>query len=89
MAQALAPSGKPMKAAFSNAGLQATWCAQGKRAAEFWGKLFNVEVTWFDSAREGGVFVSDDVTGENPQKPATPGKDGVLGDADRNVASAV
>ena len=29
-------------------GLQATWCAQGKQAAEFWGKLFNVEVTWFD-----------------------------------------
>ena len=39
---------KPLKAAFSNAGLQATWCAQGKRAAEYWGKLFNVEVTWFD-----------------------------------------
>src|SRR6476660_3869463 len=41
-------SEKPLKAAFSNAGLQATWCAQGKRAAEFWGKLFNVDVTWFD-----------------------------------------
>src|SRR3954462_15629663 len=41
-------SEKPLKAAFSNAGLQATWCAQGKQAAEFWGKLFNVEVTWFD-----------------------------------------
>ena len=39
---------KPLKAAFSNAGLQATWCAQGKRAAEYWGKLFNVDVTWFD-----------------------------------------
>src|SRR5260370_3096787 len=38
----------PLKAAFSNAGLQATWCAQGKQAAEYWGKLFNVEVTWFD-----------------------------------------
>jgi len=37
-----------LKAAFSNAGLQATWCAQGKQAAEWWGKLFNVEVTWFD-----------------------------------------
>lgn len=48
MAQALAPSGKPLKAAFSNAGLQATWCAQGKQAAEAWGKLMNVEVTWFD-----------------------------------------
>ena len=41
-------SDKPLKAAFSNAGLQATWCAQGKQAAEFWGRLFNVEVTWFD-----------------------------------------
>jgi ribose transport system substrate-binding protein len=39
---------KPLKAAFSNAGLQATWCAQGKRASEYWGSLFNVEVTWFD-----------------------------------------
>ena len=41
-------SDKPLKAAFSNAGLQATWCAQGKAAAEYWGKLYNVEVTWFD-----------------------------------------
>jgi ribose transport system substrate-binding protein len=41
-------SSKPLKAAFSNAGLQATWCAQGKQAAEYWGKVFNVEVTWFD-----------------------------------------
>jgi ribose transport system substrate-binding protein len=38
----------PLKAAFSNAGLQGTWCAQGKQAAEYWGKLFNVDVTWFD-----------------------------------------
>ncbi len=48
MAQALAPAGKPLKAAFSNAGLQATWCAQGKQAAEAWGKLMNVEITWLD-----------------------------------------
>ncbi len=41
-------SGRKLKAAFSNAGLQATWCAQGKRAAEYWGSLFNVDVTWFD-----------------------------------------
>ena len=45
---AVARSEKPLKAAFSNAGLQATWCAQGKQAAEWWGKLFNVEVPWFD-----------------------------------------
>ncbi len=48
MAMAAGRSDKPLKAAFSNAGLQATWCAQGKQAAEYWGKLFNVEVTWFD-----------------------------------------
>lgn len=47
-AEAAGRSSKPLKAAFSNAGLQATWCAQGKRAAEYWGKLFNVDVTWFD-----------------------------------------
>jgi ribose transport system substrate-binding protein len=47
-AAAVGRSEKPLKAAFSNAGLQATWCAQGKQAAEYWGKLFNVEVTWFD-----------------------------------------
>ncbi len=41
-------SPRPLKAAFSNAGLQATWCAQGKQAAEYWGNLFNVDVTWFD-----------------------------------------
>ena len=46
--EAAGRSGKPLNAAFSNAGLQATWCAQGKRAAEYWGKLFNVNVTWFD-----------------------------------------
>jgi ribose transport system substrate-binding protein len=48
MAKETTRSTKPLKAAFSNAGLQATWCAQGKRAAEYWGSLFNVEVTWFD-----------------------------------------
>jgi ribose transport system substrate-binding protein len=41
-------SQKPLRAAFSNIGLQVTWCTQGKQAAEFWGKLFNVDVTWFD-----------------------------------------
>jgi ribose transport system substrate-binding protein len=48
MADDLLKSEKSLKAAFSNAGLQATWCAQGKQAAEAWGKLMNVEVTWFD-----------------------------------------
>jgi ribose transport system substrate-binding protein len=41
-------SRKRLRAAFSNIGLQVTWCTQGKQAAEFWGRLFNVDVTWFD-----------------------------------------
>jgi hypothetical protein len=45
--EATGSAARPLQAAFSNAGLQATWCAQGKRAAEHWGKLFNVDVTWF------------------------------------------
>ena len=48
LAAEMGRSAKPLRAAFSNAGLQATWCAQGKAAAEYWGKLFNVDVTWFD-----------------------------------------
>src|SRR6185437_6343463 len=48
LAAELNKSEKPLKAAFSNAGLQATWCSQVKQAAESWGKLFNVDVTWFD-----------------------------------------
>ena len=46
---------RPLRAAFSNIGLQVTWCAQGKQAAEFWGRLFNVEVAWFD----GGLSASE------------------------------
>ena len=34
MAQELKPSAKPLKAAMGNAGLQASWCAQGKQAAD-------------------------------------------------------
>ena len=41
-------STKPLRAAFSNAGLQSTWCALGKKTAELWGKLLNVEIEWFD-----------------------------------------
>jgi len=42
---------KRLKAAFSNAGLQSTWCKLGKDTAELWGDLLDVEVRWFD-----GVF---------------------------------
>jgi len=37
-----------LRAAFSNAGLQSTWCSLGKSTAELWGRLLNVEVVWFD-----------------------------------------
>ncbi len=39
---------KKLRAAFSNAGLQSSWCALGKTTAELWGKLLDVEVEWFD-----------------------------------------
>ncbi|MEZ5825507.1 MAG: hypothetical protein R3C97_12450 [Geminicoccaceae bacterium] len=48
MAAEMGRSEKPLKAAFSNAGLQATWCAQGKCGGRILGSLFNVEVTWPD-----------------------------------------
>ncbi len=41
-------SRRRLRAAFSNIGLQVSWCAQGKEAAEDLGRLFNVDVTWFD-----------------------------------------
>src|SRR5437879_7784331 len=47
-------SEKPLNAAVSTAGLEATWCAQGQEAAEWWGKLFNVEATWFDGQLDAG-----------------------------------
>jgi ribose transport system substrate-binding protein len=40
--------GQPIRAAMSNAGLQASWCAQGADAAMRFGELLGVEVTWFD-----------------------------------------
>ncbi|MDX1965975.1 MAG: sugar ABC transporter substrate-binding protein [Planctomycetaceae bacterium] len=39
---------RPLRACFSNAGLQSTWCALGKKTAELWGKLLNVEIEWID-----------------------------------------
>jgi len=53
---AAAGGAKPLRALFSNAGLQSTWCALGKRTAELWGKLLGVEVVWrdgeFDPAKQ-------------------------------------
>src|SRR5262245_8969488 len=45
---AVAGDRKPLRAAFSNAGLQSTWCKLGKDTAELWGKLLGVEVVWHD-----------------------------------------
>jgi len=39
---------RKLRAAFSNAGLQSSWCALGKTTAELWGKLLDVEVEWID-----------------------------------------
>jgi len=39
---------KRLKAAFSNGGLQGTWCKLGHDAAMLWGDLLDVEVVWFD-----------------------------------------
>jgi len=48
MAQELKRASRPLRVAMGNAGLQASWCAQGKQAAEAWAKLMNVEIVWFD-----------------------------------------
>jgi len=39
---------RKLKAAFSNAGRQTTWCEQGYQTAMLWGKLLGVDVTWVD-----------------------------------------
>lgn len=39
---------RKLRACFSNAGLQSTWCALGKTTAELWGKLLDVEIEWVD-----------------------------------------
>lgn len=39
---------RKLRACFSNAGLQSTWCKLGKDTAELWGQLLGVEVVWLD-----------------------------------------
>jgi ribose transport system substrate-binding protein len=46
--QRAAAQDTPIRAAMSNAGLQASWCAQGADTAMRFGELLGVEVTWFD-----------------------------------------
>ena len=47
-------SRRRLRAAFSNIGLQVTWFAQGKQAAEFWGELYNVEFATFEAVKDPG-----------------------------------
>jgi len=37
-----------LRAAFSSAGLEATWNQLGRQAAELWGEFLDVDVEWFD-----------------------------------------
>lgn len=37
-----------LRACFSNAGLQSTWCSLGKTTAELWGKMLDVDIVWLD-----------------------------------------
>jgi ribose transport system substrate-binding protein len=46
--QRVAAQDRPIRAAMSNAGLQASWCAQGADTAMHFGELLGVEVVWFD-----------------------------------------
>jgi ribose transport system substrate-binding protein len=47
------PFGKPLKAAFVNAGLANSWPAQGKAATDQWSKWLGIDVTWYD----GGLSI--------------------------------
>ncbi len=42
------PAKKPLRAAMMNDGLVVSWGAQGKQAAEQFGKWLGVEIVWFD-----------------------------------------
>ncbi len=46
--QRAAAQDRPIRAAMSNAGLQASWCAQGADTAMYFGDLLGVEVVWYD-----------------------------------------
>ncbi|HLJ11479.1 MAG TPA: sugar ABC transporter substrate-binding protein [Planctomycetaceae bacterium] len=41
-------SRRRLRAAFSNGGLQSTWCTLGKQTAELWGNLLDVDIEWID-----------------------------------------
>jgi len=45
--------GKPLKAAFVNAGLANSWPAQGKSTTEQWAKWLGIDITWYD----GGLSI--------------------------------
>lgn len=52
------PPVKKLRAAFSNAGLAATWCAQGKDTVMTWAERLGVDVTWYDGALSLDVQVA-------------------------------
>jgi ribose transport system substrate-binding protein len=52
-ANATAPFGRPLRAAFVNAGLANSWPAQGKATTEQWGRWLGIDVTWYD----GGLSI--------------------------------
>lgn len=46
--QRAAAQDRPIRAAMSNAGLQASWCAQGADTAMHFGNLLGIEIVWYD-----------------------------------------
>jgi ribose transport system substrate-binding protein len=46
--QRAAAQDRPLRAAMSNAGLQASWCAMGADTAMHYGELMGIEINWFD-----------------------------------------
>jgi len=43
---------KALTAAYSNNGLDASWCAQGKDTVEYYAKLMNINIEWQDPAHD-------------------------------------
>jgi ribose transport system substrate-binding protein len=46
---------KQLTAAYSNNGLDASWCAQGKDVVEYYAKLMNITIEWQDPAHKPDV----------------------------------
>ncbi|MGQ9574369.1 MAG: sugar ABC transporter substrate-binding protein [Thermoguttaceae bacterium] len=46
--EVLQTPGSRLRVAFSNAGLQTTWCKLGYDTAMLWGRILNLEIVWID-----------------------------------------